>query len=79
LELLADFVWNLAIVDSSGTLNSVKTRKRLAEFTPEENHAWEFAFCFYLENGKTDLQADKLAWLDIVLEFPRLAKFDGCK
>jgi len=56
----------------------MKTQKRIAKLTAKENHAWEFAFCFYRENCKTDLQADKLAWRDLQLEFPRLKKFVGC-
>lgn len=56
----------------------MKTQKRIAILTPEENHAWEFAFCFYREECQTDLQADELAWRDMILEFPRLKKFDCC-
>ncbi len=52
--------------------------KRIAKLNPKENHAWEFAFCFYREECKTDLQADKLAWRDLILEFPRLKNFAGC-
>jgi len=47
--------------------------------TPKENKAWEFAFCFHSEDGKSDSQADKLAWRDLCLDFPRLKKFDGCR
>jgi hypothetical protein len=57
----------------------MKTQKQIAKLTPKENHAWEFAFCFYREQTKTDLQADKLAWRDLRLEFPRLKNFAGCK
>lgn len=57
----------------------MKTQKRIAILTPEENHAWEFAFCFYREEYGTDLQADERAWQDMILEFPRLRKFDGCR
>jgi hypothetical protein len=56
----------------------MKTRKRIAKLTPEENHVWEFAFCFHREDCKSDLKADKLAWRDLILEFPRLKLFDGC-
>ena len=46
-------------------LNSVvwgnPKRKGEAKLTPEEDHAWVFAFNYYKEEGKTDLQADKLA------------------
>jgi hypothetical protein len=57
----------------------MKARKRIATLKPEENHAWEFAFCFHLDDGKTDLQADKLAWRDLLSEFPRLGKYAGCR
>jgi hypothetical protein len=53
--------------------------KRIATLTPEENHAWEFAFCFYRDECKTDLEADELAWRDLCLEFPRLRECDGCR
>lgn len=57
----------------------MKTDKRIATLSDKENHTWEFAFCFHLNDGKTDIQADRLAWRDLVLEFPRLEKFGGCK
>jgi hypothetical protein len=56
----------------------MKAQKRIAKLTVGENHAWEFAFCFYANDGKTDLQADKLAWRDLLLEFPRLRRYDSC-
>lgn len=52
--------------------------KRIAKLTPAENHAWVFAFCFYANDGKSDLEADRFAWRDIRLEFPRLRRYDGC-
>jgi hypothetical protein len=52
--------------------------KRLATLTLAEDSAWIFAFCLYLDDGKTDLQADRLAWRDLKLEFPRLKEFQGC-
>jgi hypothetical protein len=57
----------------------MKAKRKIATLTSEENHAWEFAFCFYLEDGKSDLQADRLAWRDLVLEFARLKKHDGSR
>ena len=56
-----------------------KSNKHIAVLNARENHAWEFAFCFHLDAGKTNLQADKLAWRDLRLEFPRLLQFDGCR
>jgi hypothetical protein len=56
-----------------------KNAKKLATLTPEEDKAWVFAFNYYLEEGKTENQADKMAWRDLKKEFPRLREFDGCK
>jgi len=53
--------------------------KRIATLTSKENHAWEFAFCFYLGDNKKDSQADEMAWRDLCLEFPRLRKYAGCR
>lgn len=53
--------------------------KRIAKLMAEEIQAWEFAFRFYLSEGKSDLQADKLAWRDLRLEYSRLKIFDGCR
>jgi hypothetical protein len=53
--------------------------RRLATLTPFEDKCWVFAFCYYLDQVKTDLQADKLAWRDLRLEFPRLRQYDGCR
>jgi hypothetical protein len=55
-----------------------KNFKRTTKLNPQEDHAWEFAFSFHLDDGKTDRQADKLAWRDLILEFPRLKAFDAC-
>ena len=61
-----------------------KTRHRKDERRPRarlsvyEDKCWVFAFCYYLDEGKTDLQADKLAWRDMLLDFPRLRRYDGC-
>jgi hypothetical protein len=59
--------------------NSGGRARRLATLTAYEDHCWVFAFCFYLDDGKADLAADRLAWRDMCLEFPRLRKYDGCK
>lgn len=49
--------------------------KGTAKLTPEEDRAWEKAFEYYLNEGKTDSQADRLAARDVRMEFPRLKKF----
>jgi len=56
-----------------------KNPKRIAKLTPEENRSWEFAFAFYLDEGYSDSKADGLTWRDMVLEFPRLKNFAGCR
>jgi hypothetical protein len=53
--------------------------KRVAKLTPKENHAWEFAFAFYLDEGHSDSKADKFTWRDMLLEFPRLKAFTRCR
>jgi hypothetical protein len=57
----------------------MRVKGKIARLTVEENRAWEFAFCFYREKTRMDLHADKLAWKDLIREFPRLALFDRCR
>jgi len=52
---------------------------RLATLTPEEDQAWVKAFVYYLDEGRTDAQADAAAWADLQEQFPRLKDFDGAK
>jgi hypothetical protein len=51
----------------------------LAELTPEEQKAWDFAFAFYGESGWLGDEAAEHAWKDLQAEFPRVQGFDGCK
>lgn len=60
-------------------LRSYRARKRLATLSPYEDKCWVFAFNYFRDRGKTERQADKLAWRDLQLEFPRLRDYDGCK
>lgn len=54
--------------------------RNLATLTAEQDRAWTHAFNYYVEEeGETDEDADKHAWIDLVKEFPELAKFDGCR
>jgi hypothetical protein len=55
-----------------------KTRKKLARLTPHEDRCWVIAFCYYVDDGCSDLKADKLGWLDMCEEFPRLREYEGC-
>jgi len=57
--------------------NPVFNPGRKATLTAKEDKAWTYAMNYYLDQGKTDLQADKLAWRDMQKDFPRLRKFDG--
>jgi hypothetical protein len=52
--------------------------RKLATLTPYEDKCWVFAFCFYLDEGRSDAQADRLAWGELQLEFPRLRRYQGC-
>ena len=56
-----------------------RKRRRRARLTPFEDRCWVFAFCSYVDEGFTDLQADNLTWRDMYEEFPRLKNYDGCK
>ncbi len=56
-----------------------QTRSRkLTMLTPAEDKAWVFYFCYFLDEGKGDDEADKLAWREMHREFRRLRGFDGC-
>jgi hypothetical protein len=54
-------------------------RRRRARLTPWEGHCWVFYFCYYLDEGNSDEEADRLTWRDMLSEFPRLRFFDGCE
>lgn len=47
--------------------------------TPLEDKCWVFAFVYYVDLGYSDLEADKRTWRDMLVDFPRLRKYDGCK
>jgi hypothetical protein len=55
------------------------TKKRVAVLTPEEDKAWVFAFCYYKDSKLGDLEADRRTWRDMLLEFPRLKRYGGCR
>ena len=55
-----------------------KRRKKLARLSPQEDRSWVIAFCYYVDDGCSDLKADRLAWRDVCDEFPRLRGYDGC-
>ena len=57
----------------------IRRAKKLANLVFSEDKCWVFYFCYFLDQGKTDLEADRLAWRDIQREFPRLRKYRGCR
>jgi hypothetical protein len=61
---------------TSATSNRHKKR---AQLSPLEDSCWVFAFCFYVNEGSSDEDADWQTWRDLQAEFPRLKKYDGCK
>lgn len=52
---------------------------RLAKLTPWEDHCWAFYFCYHLDEGNADAEADRLTWRDMLSEFPRLRYYTGCE
>jgi hypothetical protein len=59
--------------------NPGTSSRRLAKLTPREDRCWVFAFSYYLDEGRTEARADKLAWRDLRDEFPRLKQYYACK
>lgn len=82
-------------VHSSGrALSKARTRKRNAaelvifnpkrkgrvQLTGAQQSRWENYFSFYVQDeGKSDSAADRLAWRDLVKDFPELKKYRGAK
>ena len=56
-----------------------KTKKRITKLTAAEDKAWVKYFTYWLDAGKTELQADWLAWVNVRSEFKRLRAYDGCR
>jgi hypothetical protein len=46
--------------------------RKLARMSPYEDKCWVFALCYWLDRGKSDDEASRLAWRDVQLEFPHL-------
>ena len=53
--------------------------KKLAQLTVEEDRAKEKAMDFYRYTGKSEVEAERLAWADIQKQFPRLKDYDGAE
>ena len=47
-----------------------------AQLTVEEERAREKAIDFYRYVGKTEVEAARLAWIDVQKAFPRLKEYD---
>ena len=58
--------------------NTMK-RKQRATLNKTENICWENAFAYWIDAGKTELQADWYAWRNICRLFPRLKKYTGAR
>jgi hypothetical protein len=57
-----------------------RKRRKFAKLTHYEDHCWTFAFCYYKDAWHaSDAVADKYAWRDMLMEFPRLRAYDGCE
>ena len=50
--------------------------KKPLQLTTEEERAREKALDFYRYTGKSEEDANRLAWADIKKEFPRLRQYD---
>lgn len=48
-----------------------------AKLNLHEDECWVEYFCYYVNEGHTDEEADHLAWGDMKKEFPHLRAFDG--
>jgi len=53
--------------------------KKFAQLTVEEERARERAIDFYRYVGKSDTEANRLAWADVQKAFPRLMAYDNDK
>ncbi len=53
-------------------------KRKLAKLTRAEDAAWEWAWCYHMDDKPDAARADKLAWRDVCREFPRLRKYEGC-
>ena len=57
-----------------------RRRGRHARLTLREEHCWLWYFGYYAtDEGRSDSEADRLAWRDMLSEFPRLRFYDGCE
>lgn len=64
---------------SAKLLRNNRRKESLAKLTPREDRCWVFAFCFHVDQGRTDSAADRLAWRDLRAEFPMLRNYSGCR
>jgi len=72
-------MWRERVSKSKLVSHTFVPERKLARLSPYEDKCWVFALCYWLDRGKTDDEASRLAWRDVQLEFPRLQKYEGCK
>lgn len=53
--------------------------KKLATFTEAEDRFWVETLNAAIESGKSDSEADQIAWRKTVARFPRLREFEGAR
>ena len=51
----------------------------LAKLNKIEDARWTQVFSDAVNSGDSETRADSKAWVAIKKEFPRLARYDGCK
>ena len=68
-----------AVQIGTGDVKVSSMKKKLAQLTTEEERARERALDFYRYVGKSEVDADRLAWADIQKGFPRLMGYDSAK
>lgn len=56
-----------------------KKKLKVCKLNKKQDKVWTNAFEFYLDEGKSETQADKLAFRDLVKEFKKLKKCDKIK
>lgn len=54
-------------------------KTKLATLTDVEDRFWVDTFNACIEEGLSDIQADKRTWQELKKEFPRLKNYRGCK
>lgn len=56
-----------------------KKKPKICKLNAKQDRVWVKAFEFHMNDGKSSAKADKLAFKDLVKEFPSLKKCDKIK